>query len=388
MVAPALSNYLPFDGLSHLWGVLRWLAAPSSENNRNFSDPRRVLETNDDSPVQNSPSGLIPPADFTTFMRAYQDMVFSTAARLTGNEAQAEDISQEVFLKAHAHFDNLRTSPTAGGWLKTVATNLSLNSSTVPVQVANVSSALLITSQGYHSMAVLTNGSVLSWGANFSGDFGTGTAATQTSPVAIPSLSNIKSVSGGGFFSLLVKNDGTVWSWGNNPDGELGNGTTTSTNVPTQIGALSTVAQAAAGGFHGVALKTNGTVWTWGYNGYCELGNGTQINSLSPVQVSNLAGVTAVAAGQVHTLALKGDGTVWAWGYNGDGELGNGTSNNLFATPTQVSGLSGVVAICAGYFHSMALKSDGSVWSGARTPLVNWATVPPWQVACRSKSPV
>lgn len=54
-------------------------------------------------------------------------MVFSTAARLTGNEAQAEDISQEVFLKAYEHFDSLQTSPTAGGWLKTVATNLSLN---------------------------------------------------------------------------------------------------------------------------------------------------------------------------------------------------------------------------------------------------------------------
>ena len=240
--------------------------------------------------------------------------------------------------------------------------NLSLNSSTVPVQVANVSTALLITSQGYHSMAVLTNGSVLSWGANFSGDFGTGTTATQTAPIAVPSLSNIKSVSGGGFFSLLVKSDGTVWSWGNNPDGELGNGTTTSTNVPTQIPSLSTAAQVAAGGFHGVALKTNGTVWTWGYNGYCELGNGTQISSLFPVQVTSLASVTAVAAGQVHTLALKSDGTVWAWGYNGDGELGNGTSNNIFATPTQVSGLSGVVAICAGYFHSMALKNDGSVW--------------------------
>src|SRR3954466_10422566 len=82
---------------------------------------------NDDLPVQTTPPGLIPPADFTTFMRAYQDMVFSTAARLTGNEAQAEDISQEVFLKAHEHFDQLRTSTTAGGWLKTVATNLSLN---------------------------------------------------------------------------------------------------------------------------------------------------------------------------------------------------------------------------------------------------------------------
>lgn len=67
------------------------------------------------------------PADFTTFMRNYQDMVYSTAARLTGNATQAEDIAQEVFLKAHAHFDNLSMSPTAGGWLKTVATNLSIN---------------------------------------------------------------------------------------------------------------------------------------------------------------------------------------------------------------------------------------------------------------------
>ena len=82
---------------------------------------------NDVPPVHNTTTGLIPPADFTTFMRAYQDMVFSTAARLTGNDAQAEDISQEVFIKAHDHFEQLRTSPTAGGWLKTVATNLSLN---------------------------------------------------------------------------------------------------------------------------------------------------------------------------------------------------------------------------------------------------------------------
>lgn len=60
-------------------------------------------------------------------MRAYQDMVFSTAVRLTGNPAQAEDISQEVFLRAYESFDNLRSSPKAGGWLKTVATNLTLN---------------------------------------------------------------------------------------------------------------------------------------------------------------------------------------------------------------------------------------------------------------------
>jgi RNA polymerase sigma-70 factor (ECF subfamily) len=82
---------------------------------------------NDEPPVQNQPSGLGPPADFTTFMHKYQDMVFSTSARLLRNDAQAEDISQEVFIKAHANFAMLSTSPTAGGWLKTVATNLSLN---------------------------------------------------------------------------------------------------------------------------------------------------------------------------------------------------------------------------------------------------------------------
>ena len=60
-------------------------------------------------------------------MRAYQDMVFSTAARLTGNDSQAEDIAQDVFLKAYEHFEKLRTSPAAGGWLKTVSRNLTLN---------------------------------------------------------------------------------------------------------------------------------------------------------------------------------------------------------------------------------------------------------------------
>jgi RNA polymerase sigma-70 factor, ECF subfamily len=82
---------------------------------------------NDETPVQTNPEGMITPIDFTTFMRNYQNMVFSTAVRLVGNEAQAEDISQEVFLKAYERFDDLQTSPTAGGWLKTVTTNLSLN---------------------------------------------------------------------------------------------------------------------------------------------------------------------------------------------------------------------------------------------------------------------
>src|SRR5215467_15318717 len=64
---------------------------------------------------------------FETFMREYQNMVFSTAMRLVANQAEAEDISQEVFLKAYERFAELRDSPTVAGWLKTVATNMSLN---------------------------------------------------------------------------------------------------------------------------------------------------------------------------------------------------------------------------------------------------------------------
>jgi RNA polymerase sigma-70 factor (ECF subfamily) len=64
---------------------------------------------------------------FVPFMHAYQDMVYSTVVRLLGRDAQAEDIAQEVFLKAYENFGMLQESATAGGWLKTVATNLSLN---------------------------------------------------------------------------------------------------------------------------------------------------------------------------------------------------------------------------------------------------------------------
>ncbi len=64
---------------------------------------------------------------FEMFVRNYQDMVFSTAMRLLANEAEAQDIAQEVFIKAYDRFGELRDSPTVGGWLKKVATNLCLN---------------------------------------------------------------------------------------------------------------------------------------------------------------------------------------------------------------------------------------------------------------------
>ena len=64
---------------------------------------------------------------FEAFVREYQDMVFATAVRLLGREAEAEDVAQTVFLRALERFSEIARSPTAAGWLKTVTTNLCLN---------------------------------------------------------------------------------------------------------------------------------------------------------------------------------------------------------------------------------------------------------------------
>jgi len=69
-----------------------------------------------------------------------------------------------------------------------------------------------------------------------------------------------------------------------------------------------------------------------------------------------------VAAGINHTVALRSDGTVWAWGDNTSGQLGDGT-RNANHTPIQVQGLSNIIAIDADFNHTIALRDDGTVWA-------------------------
>jgi alpha-tubulin suppressor-like RCC1 family protein len=104
------------------------------------------------------------------------------------------------------------------------------------------------------------------------------------------------------------------------------------------------------------------TLSAWGGNHFGELGNGTTTDSSTPVQVTDpndpsgyLSGVQAIAAGSFHSLALKNDGTVWAWGGNFAGQLGNGTYTDS-STPVQVGNLDGVKTIAAGLSHSLAVQ--------------------------------
>lgn len=104
-------------------------------------------------------------------------------------------------------------------------------------------------------------------------------------------------------------------------------------------------------------------VCAWGANGYGQLGTGNFTSSSIPVALTTVSNVVAVASFQQHSVALKSDGTVWAWGYNYVGQLGNGTISSSYTPPVQVLGLTGIVAIGVGSQHSVALKNDGTVWA-------------------------
>jgi len=134
------------------------------------------------------------------------------------------------------------------------------------------------------------------------------------------------------------------------------------TNIRASYASVSP--QVSAGEYHSLALKGEGTVWAWGSNSNGQLGDGvpTGATSGSPVSLSALSDVTIIASGYNHSLALKSDGTVWACGSNSYGQLGDGSTTDS-NTPVQVSDLTDIIAIAGGENYSLALKSDGTVWA-------------------------
>jgi alpha-tubulin suppressor-like RCC1 family protein len=170
-------------------------------------------------------------------------------------------------------------------------------------------------------------------------------------------------ISSGRFHSLAVQSNNTGWAWGSNGAGVLGDGTTTQQSSPKAISALSAVTDIDGGDSHTVSVKTDGTAVASGSNTEGQLGKGsTSTQETTPVTVSGLTGLTAVSAGGFHSLALKSDGTVYSFGRNDEGQLGINSRVDQ-STATQVTSLSGVAAIDAGQYHSIVLTSSGSVWT-------------------------
>jgi alpha-tubulin suppressor-like RCC1 family protein len=262
--------------------------------------------------------------------------------------------------------------------------------SEVPVAVSGLSGVTAISAGTRYSLALLGNGTVMAWGDNAGGELGDGTTGGVSNvPVAVSGLSGVTAISAGRgnnyygeVHSLARLSNGTVMAWGFDGHGELGNGTTgKSSNVPVAVTGLTGVASISAGNGYSLAALESGTAVAWGANALGQLGDGAFADTNLPVAVSGLSGVTAISAASAHSLALLSSGSVMAWGENFDGQLGNGSDCDFFNgscpsdVPIPVSGLSGVTAIAAGGTgvpnqggysneeneHSLALLRDGTV---------------------------
>lgn len=225
-----------------------------------------------------------------------------------------------------------------------------------------------------------------SWDNNWWGQLGTGTTGDgRATPSVITGLGSPVALAAGRVFGLALQPDGTVWGWGNGDSGALGTAGLGGTRGPMQLSGLDGVTAIAAGQDHALALRNDGTVWAWGSNQKGQLGagdfTGTQTCSdffgsypcrPQPTQVVGLTDVVAIAAGHDHSVALKSDGTVWTWGFNGFDELGSDAPGQCGSFPCDsavpvragdMNGFGGVKAISAQGYYTAALKTDGTVWT-------------------------
>ena len=276
--------------------------------------------------------------------------------------------------------------------------NRTTTSSVTPVRVADITTATAIATGPRNSCALLADHSVWCWGDNDDGQLGNGTTVDSSAPLAVPGITNAVAIAIGGYgsnygesdFACAVLNDGSAKCWGSNGYGQLGNGTKTPSTTPTAVAGLADAVDINSGQSERACVRTRtGTVKCWGEGLTAKPATQTGITNVIAVGVGGeqfcavtatgalkcwggnrwgevvddgtITDASAVAAGGHHTCAVVTGGRVKCWGWNYAGQLGNGTTADSPGAPTLVTGLSGAVAVTAGYYHTCALLAGGTV---------------------------
>ena len=212
-----------------------------------------------------------------------------------------------------------------------------------------------------------SDGTGWGWGYGDYGQLGTNTMTSYSSPVSVIGGISFKQISTGDYFSLGIRgSDGTGWAWGANNTGQLGTGNRSSYSSPISIVGGISFTQLVAGTYATLGIRgSDGTAWAWGYNNEGQLGQSNTTSYSSPKSVLGGISFTQITYIQYYSAGVGGsDGTAWSWGSNTAGCLGDGTITNRSSPVSVVGTISFTKISTSCTYHTMGVRgSDGTGWS-------------------------
>jgi len=228
-----------------------------------------------------------------------------------------------------------------------------------------------------HTLVVLDSGRLVSFGYNYRGQLGHGTTSSEPVPRPVLGLDGRKvvAVSCSYYHTVVACEDGQAFSFGRNDFGQLGHGDIVDKKLPTLIQSLSTeglkINLLACGQYHTVVGATTGELLACGKNDYGQLGLDVTDNQRAMRRVRGLAELNPIVdlrCGYYHTLALTSNGRVLSFGRNDYGQLGLGHITQRVYMPTPIDSMEGkgVVCMAAGCYHSMLGTSNGMLYAFGR----------------------
>jgi alpha-tubulin suppressor-like RCC1 family protein len=247
-----------------------------------------------------------------------------------------------------------------------------------PVRITNLVNVVAVAAGGYHTCALLAGGLVQCWGRNTEEQVGDASGADPVAaPTGIRTFATVPglAIAAGGYHSCELMSDGTVMCWGANNAQQITAGSFGMSHTTITSAGVAGAVAVTAGAYHSCALLSGGGVDCWGYNNDGETGtspgvfNTVSIPPAMQIDGSMGAGLQGTTAqGGYHTCALLTNRSIDCWGYNGHGELGNGTTSGPqpTGTPVTVTGITPPASsVASGGYHSCAIVSGSVMCWGA-----------------------
>lgn len=264
--------------------------------------------------------------------------------------------------------------------------------SATPIVVQGINNAQSVAVGNSHSCAVLTDKTIKCWGMNTEGQFGNGIAdgSPQPATVSATGITTAVSVTVGEKHTCALLENGQVWCWGHNINGQVGVNSGNSVLSPAMVNLAETADAISAGNNHTCVVLSTDDIQCWGDNSSGQLGDGTNLGGSTPVYVVAGDGVSLVkgatiSAGFSHTCSVQTNGRIYCWGLNTSGRLGIGVVSVDTKKAQQVINITSASSVSAGYYHTCARLTDGSVqcW-GAN----DWGEVSPTNLGGRYFGPI